>query len=256
MIMTIRRPRLPRITIHEKPPFLLLPLLAKRPLHFPTTAVVVPPGWKTEVCFSPLWLTAILTQRQHVYPPLLAVTPVRLRRKPRKIKHRQSMISSFFSSSPTLPPVPADIANDGTVALNHDITALDQEDPILSHFGDNVEHGSSTAEPFRLYFQNVRGLKLPEGYHFTTQAMGVLKSVEASVVCLAETNTDWKHPDAHHRVFSHFRMCFNQVKMAVSHSGLKKLQFSNKAVRQRQSSESGAVALQAKAATRRVVTHG
>ena len=51
--------------------------------------------------------------------------------------------------------------------------------------------------------------------------MGVLKSVEASVVCLAETNTDWKHPDAHHRVFSQFRMCFNQVKMAVSHSGLK-----------------------------------
>ena len=64
-------------------------------------------------------------------------------------------------------------------------------------------------EPFYLYFQNVRGLKLSEGDHFTTQAMGVLKSVEALVVCLAETNTDWKHPDAHHRVFSQFCMCFS-----------------------------------------------
>ena len=72
-----------------------------------------------------------------------------------------------------------------------------------------------------MYFQNVRGLKLSKGDHFITQALGVLKSVEALVICLEETNTDWKHRFAHHRFFSQFPMCFNQVKMAVSHSGFK-----------------------------------
>ena len=161
--------------------------------------------------------------------PLPKITPSTAPTPATPTRSRQSSIISYLTTNNTnSKPAPIQgrtSSPDATASNNnwvHDTTHLDEEDPILSPFGyDASIVDSSNKDQFRVYFQNIRGFKLQADDAFLTEAVGFLASFNTSVACLAETNTDWRHDEAQHRVRDHFRMCCNATRVVTSNSGVK-----------------------------------
>ena len=74
----------------------------------------------------------------------------------------------------------------------------------MQSFGDNIDESQYDDKRFRLYFQNINGLKLSSNSHHLKEAVGTLLSLNASVACLAETNLNWHHNEAYETVETQF----------------------------------------------------
>ena len=88
----------------------------------------------------------------------------------------------------------------------------------MQSFGDNIAETQYHDKRFRLYFQNINGLKLSSNSHHLKEAVGTLLSLNASVACLAETNLKWYHSEAYATVETQFRLGFNNVRLVPSSS--------------------------------------
>ena len=173
-------------------------------------------------------MTPTTKTRKHSRPtiPLPQSTPPTAPPLATPTRSRQSSILSYLSTNSKPSPIQGRTASPDATAPNsnwiHDTTHLDEEDPILSTFGHDASIvDSSNKDPFRVYFQNIRGFKLQAGDAFLTEAVGFLASFNTSVACLAETNTDWRHDEAQNRVRDHFRMCCNATRVVTSNSRVK-----------------------------------
>ena len=117
------------------------------------------------------------------------------------------------------PPVEAPLGNGTNWRL--DTSHLNMDATILTHAGDDATVHSTVApdqdeDAFWLYFPNINGLKLMAGDEILISAMGVISSFRVSMVCLAETNVNWKRGDGYKRVYIQLSRCFQHVKMSVS----------------------------------------
>ena len=138
--------------------------------------------------------------RKHSRPtiPLPKINPPAAPPPITPTRSRQRSILSYLttnSTNSTPAPIQGRTASPDATASNsnwvHDTTHLEEEDPILSPFGNDASIvDSSNKDPFRVYFQNIHGFKLQAADAFLTEAVGFLASFNASVTCLAETNTD------------------------------------------------------------------
>lgn len=91
------------------------------------------------------------------------------------------------------------------------------DDDILENFVDDL--GVDVGTSFRVYFQNINGLKL----HDHTQLIettGFLQNFNVSAVCFAETNVNWAHCDTFETVDRHLRLGFGHSKLYISSSGI------------------------------------
>ena len=91
-------------------------------------------------------------------------------------------------------------------------------DDIVYGFGDSPNNPAPGS--FRIYFQNVNGLKLHNNNHLT-ETVGFLRSFNASAVCLAETNVNWNHPVTYDTVDRQLRLAFGHARIATSSSGIR-----------------------------------
>ena len=105
-------------------------------------------------------------------------------------------------------------------AVIYDATHVQEGDPILCHQGHDISDQSDSYDPFRVFFQNVDGLRMVTGDTFLERAVGFLRDIDPSVICLAETNTDWSDSSAYHRYNAVLRRGFSHVRTRTSSSGL------------------------------------
>ena len=108
-----------------------------------------------------------------------------------------------------------------TQKRSYDTSHLPENDPILKQSGDDAaildDHDDNS---FRVYFQNLNGLKMTNDDDFFVSAVGFLSTFRASVACFAETNVNWKKDEAYNRVLTQMRNCFQSAKLVTSSSGL------------------------------------
>ena len=110
-------------------------------------------------------------------------------RAPRKEARRtpvQQSLPALFAGHRASAPVEPDVAEDTT--WRYDTSNLALDDPILSPSGDDAEAETTAYTPFRIYSQNVSGLKLNPGNEFVTHVADFLEDFGAGVACLSETN--------------------------------------------------------------------
>jgi hypothetical protein len=172
-------------------------------------------------------MTPTTKTRKHSRPtiPLPKTTPPTAQPPATPTRIRQSSILSYLTTNSKPSTIQgctaSPDANNSNSNWVHDTTHFDEEDPILSPFGHDASIvDSSNKDPFRVYFQNIRGFKFQAGDAFLTEAVGFLASFNTPVACLAETNTDWRHDEAQNRVRDQFRMCCNATRVATSNSGV------------------------------------
>ena len=93
----------------------------------------------------------------------------------------------MHSALANLPPPAQSTAE--TERRSYDTSHLNENDTILSQSGDDTEVPDDYADnSFRVYFQNVNGLKMMHDDESVIPAVGFLASFRASVACFAETN--------------------------------------------------------------------
>ena len=66
------------------------------------------------------------------------------------------------------------------------------DNSIVEGCGDDPTASAGGENPFRIYFQNICGLKLQKSKHTLVDVVGFLSSFGVALVGLAETNTNWK----------------------------------------------------------------
>ena len=93
-------------------------------------------------------------------------------------------------------------------------------DPILEKVGHDIFEISGQYNPFRIYFQNVNGLKLGAGTEHLERAVGFLREIDPAVICLAETNTNWTNRTAYDRHLKVVKAGFNHARVRTSSSGI------------------------------------
>ena len=93
-------------------------------------------------------------------------------------------------------------------------------DPILEKVGHDIFELSGQYNPFRIYFQNVNGLKLGAGTEHLERAVGFLREIDPAVICLAETNTNWTNRTAYDRYLKVVKAGFNHARVRTSSSGI------------------------------------
>ena len=93
-------------------------------------------------------------------------------------------------------------------------------DPILEKVGHDIFEISGQYNPFRIYFQNVNGLKLGAGTEHLERAVGFLREIDPAVICLAKTNTNWTNRTAYNRHMKVVKADFNHSQVRKSSSGI------------------------------------
>ena len=129
--------------------------------------------------------------------------------KEREMKDQWGRISEHFIYSAT-----GQEQADDAIMKDDDV-----EDDIVTGFGDQVPEGEN-ANVFRLYFQNICGLKLQKSTNTLVETVGFLKQFDVSLVGLAETNINWRQSDTKTLVDSHLRLGFGHSRMSTNSSGL------------------------------------
>jgi hypothetical protein len=136
---------------------------------------------------------------------------------PRKRRLTQHTIHSALAY---LPPATHSTAN--AERRSYVTIHLNENDAIMLHSGENAEvPGDHADNSFRVYFQNINGLKMMHDDESVISAVGFLASFRASVPCFAETNVNWRKENVYSRVHQQFRRCLQSVKLETSSSGLK-----------------------------------
>ena len=79
---------------------------------------------------------------------------------------------------------------DPAAAVIYDATHVPDDDPIICHQGHDISEQSDGYDHFRVFFQNVDGLRMVTWDSFLERAVGFLRDIDPSVICLAETNTN------------------------------------------------------------------
>ena len=80
-------------------------------------------------------------------------------------------------------------------------------DDIVHGSGDDATVGDEfDANRFRVFFQNICGIKLKQGTHNLSEIVGFLSSFRTAGIGLAETNVNWRHTDAYEVVDNHLRL--------------------------------------------------
>ena len=160
------------------------------------------------------------TKQQRITFPVIKhratarITPVSVPRKRRLMQH------TMHSALANLPPPAQSTAE--AERRSYDTSHLNENDAILRHSGDDAEVPDDYDDnSFRVYFQNVNGLKMMQDDESVISAVGFLASFRASVACFAETNVNWRKDNVYSRVQQQFRRCFQSVKLETSSSGLK-----------------------------------
>ena len=147
----------------------------------------------------------IIRRTAPVHRPPLPSTPRR--------KYVQHTMETATAKQP--PPIQP------TKKRSYDTSHLPENDPILKQSGDDAaildDHDDNS---FRVYFQNLNGLKMTNDDEFVVSAVGFLSTFRASVACFAETNVNWKKDEAYNRVLNQMRNCFHSAKLVTSSSGL------------------------------------
>ena len=98
--------------------------------------------------------------------------------------------------------------------------AIDDEDDIVAGFGDDAAMQGENDKVFRVYFQNICGLKLQRSTQALVETVGFLQRFNASLVGLAETNINWKQFDTTSIVDNQLRLGFGHSRMSTNSSGL------------------------------------
>jgi hypothetical protein len=133
------------------------------------------------------------------------ITPVAT---PRKRRLKQHTMQSALAHLP-----PPDQPTNEAERRSYDTSHLNENDAILRHSGDDAEVPDDYDDnSFRVYFQNVNGLKMMQDDESVISAVGFLASFRASVACFAETNVNWRKDNVYSRVQQQFRRCFQSVK--------------------------------------------
>ena len=70
-------------------------------------------------------------------------------------------------------------------------------DGIVEGHGDDATVSPNHSETaFRVFFQNVCGMKVQAHTHNLGEIVGIIDTFRTSVMCLAETNVNWRHTNA------------------------------------------------------------
>ena len=98
----------------------------------------------------------------------------------------------------------------------------EMRDDIVYGFGDDATVDDEfDANRFRVFFQNICGIKLQQGTHNLSEIVGFLSSFRTAVVGLAETNVNWRQYDTTATVDTHLRLGFQHSRMVTSSSGFR-----------------------------------
>ena len=70
------------------------------------------------------------------------------------------------------------------------------DDAIVQGCGDDPTPGAQHQDMFRIYYQNICGLKLQKSTNTLVETVGFLSQFRAALVGLVETNTNWKQVES------------------------------------------------------------